>query len=208
MVPQGARATYTIRVARAAGFHKRVRLRVLRPPRGATAKWTRRTLTVATRAGQRLHSHRLVIEGTSRTGRSAAAPRRVVRRYAVVVLTVLKARRLALGGGLSTLLHPGGGSPLDVVVTNPYRFDLRVTALRVRVRARTSQPGCSGTVNYAVTQYRGRYPLTLPEGSTRLSALVPSPAAWPRVSMHNLPTDQDACKNARLTLDYDGLATR
>jgi hypothetical protein len=26
--------------------------------------------------------------------------------------------------------------------------------------------------------------------------------------MHDLPTNQDACKNARLTLDYEGLATR
>jgi hypothetical protein len=206
MVPQAARATYTIRVARAAGFRERVRLRVLRLPGGATAKWTRTALTVATSAGQRPRSHRLVIEGTSRTGPSAVARGRVVRRYAVVVLTVFKARRLALGGDHSEPLHPGGGGSLDVVLTNPYRFDLRVTALRVRVRARTSQPGCSGKANYAVTQYRGRYPLTLHEGSTRLSALVRKRAAWPRVSMHNLPANQDACKNARLTLDYEGLA--
>jgi hypothetical protein len=214
MVPQGAGATYTIRVARAAGFRERVRLRVLRLPRGATTTWTRTALTVATRADQRLRSHRLVVEGTSRpgrrlgAGRSGVARRRVVRRYAVVVLTVFKARRLALGGDLSTPLYPGGGGPLDLVLTNPYRFDLRVTALRVSVRARTSHPGCSGDANYAVTQYRGGYPLTLHEGSTRLSALVPNPAAWPRVSMHDLPTNQDACKNARLTLDYEGLATR
>jgi hypothetical protein len=127
----------------------------------------------------------------------------------VVVLTVVKARRFAIGGDLRTLLRPGGSAPLDLVLTNPYSFDLRVTSLRVRVGARTSRPGCSGDANYAVTQYSGGYPLTLPRGSTRrLDGLAPDPAAWPQVSMHALPTNQDACKDARLSLDYEGTATR
>jgi hypothetical protein len=201
IVSQGASATYKVRVARAAGFGKRVKLRVLRLPRGATATWTRTALTVATRADQRLGSSRLVVEGASRTGR------RVVRRYAVVVLTVVKRSQFSIRGDLSTLLYPGGRSPRDLVLTNPYRFDLRVTAIRVRVRARTSRPGCSGA-NYAVPQYSGRYPLTLHRGSTRLSALVRDSAAWPQISIHDLPTNQDACKRARLSLDYEGLATR
>jgi hypothetical protein len=202
IVPQGAAATYRVRVARAAGFRRRVKLRVLRLPRGANASWTRTALTVATRADQRLGSHRLVVEGTSRTGR------KVIRRYAVVVLTVFKASQFAINGDLSTSLYPGGSGRLDLVLTNPYRFHLRITSLRVRVGARTSQPACSGDANYAVAQYSGSYPLTLPRGSTRLSALVPDPTAWPQVSMHNLPTNQDACKNTRVTLDYGGLATR
>ena len=48
----------------------------------------------------------------------------------------------------------------------------------------------------------------LPPGSTRLSALVPDSSVWPQVSMHNLPINQDACKNAILALDYSGQATR
>jgi hypothetical protein len=93
-------------------------------------------------------------------------------------------------------------------LTNPHPFDIRVTALRVRVRPDTTNPHCSGDANFAVTQYSGGYPLVLHPGSTRLSARVSNSASWPQVSMHNLPTNQDACKNARLSLDYEGLATR
>jgi hypothetical protein len=207
VVPQGAAATYKLRVARAGGFRKRVKLRVLGLPRGATATLTPTALTVRTRADQRLGSARVVIEGTSRVRRRARARRAAVRRYAVVVLRVVTSHRLAVRGALS-MLHPGGSGPLDLVLTNPHGFNLQLTAFRVRADARTNHAGCSGDVNNAVTQYRGAYPLTLSPGSTRLSALVRDPAAWPRIAMHNLPTNQDACKDARLGLHYEALAIR
>lgn len=202
IVAQGSTATYRVRVARAAGFRRRVRLRVLRLPRGARARWRRGRLAIATKPGQRPGSQRLVVRGSSRVRG------RAVRRYAVVVLTVVRARQFPISGDLTTPLYPGGGAPLDLVLTNPHRFDIRVTALSVTVRAGTTNPGCSGDANFAVTQYSGGYPLVLRPGSTRLSALVSNSASWPQVSMHNLPTNQDACKNTRLFLDYEGLATR
>jgi hypothetical protein len=214
-VAQGGAATYQVLIARAAGFRGRVKLRVVGlPPRrvtlsvpaptgGASAMWGARTaLTVSTTAGQRLGSRHLVVQGTSGVRGMA------VRRYAVLVLTVVRARQFPIGGDLTTLLHPGGGAPLDLVLTNPHSFDIRVTALSVSVRAATTEAGCSGNANYAVTQYGGGYPLVLHPGSTWLSELAPNSSAWPRVSMHDLPTNQDACKNARLSLDYRGLATR
>ena len=202
IVAQGGTATYRVSISRAAGFRRRVRLRVLRLPRGARAMWRRGALTVATTAGQQLGSQRLVVQGSSRVGG------RAVHRYAVVVLTVLRARQFPISGDLTTPLYPGGDAPLDLVLTNPHPFDIRVTTLSVRVRAGTTNPHCSGDANFAVTQYSGGYPLVLHPGSTHLSALVSNPASWPQVSMRNLPTNQDACKNARLSLDYEGLATR
>jgi hypothetical protein len=202
IVSPGASATYAVRVARAAGFRSPVRLRVLGLPRQARATWTRTGLTVATTAGQTPRSHRLVVEATSRVRG------RLVRRSAVVVLTVVEAPQFLIGGDLTAPLYPGGSAPLDLVLTNPHTFDLRVTALSVHVRAGTTNPDCNGDANYAVTQFSGGYPLVLQPGSTRLSALVSNSSVWPQVSMHNLPTNQDACKNARLSLDYEGLATR
>ncbi len=86
IVPQGASATYRIRRARAANFHRRVSLRIVTLPRGLKARWTTNAVTIATKASRRPGSQRLVIQGTSWVGG------RAVRRYAVVVLSVVKAR--------------------------------------------------------------------------------------------------------------------
>jgi hypothetical protein len=201
IVPQGAAARFTLQLTRTTGFHRRVTLRVLRLPRGATANWTPTELTVTTNASQRLGSDRLVVEATSRVDG------RAVRRHAAIVLTVVGAHAPPLGGDLDTPLYPGGGAPLDLVLTNPHHVDIRVTALNVSVGASTTNPRCSGAANYGVTQYSGGYPLVLHPGSTRLSALVANSSAWPQVWMHDLPTNQDACQGAVVSLDYSGLAT-
>jgi hypothetical protein len=200
-VTQGASATYRVRVARAAGFRTRVTLRARGLPRGARARWKSGTLTVSTRPDQRLGTNRLVIEGTSRVGGKA------VRRRTVAVLTVVEARRFRIGGDLGTPMYPGSRAPLDLVLTNPNTFDIRVTSLSVSVGG-TTNAHCSGRVNYGVAQYRGRYPLVLHPGSTRLSALVSDTSGWPQISMHDLPTNQDACQGAVLSLGYSGRASR
>lgn len=156
----------------------------------------------AVSAGQRLGSNRVVISGTSRV------EARTIRRCGAVVLGVMKSQPFGIGGNLAAPLYPGAGGRLNLVLTNPHRFALRVGALTVRVRARTTGRACRGDVNYAVAQYSGRYPLVLRPGRTRLSALVGDSSRWPLVRMHDLPTNQDACKRAVLRLHFSGLATR
>jgi hypothetical protein len=199
-VPRGATATYRIRVVRA-HVGERAKVRVLRLPTGATATWRRSALTVSTEARQRLGSSRLVIQATRGTGRTA------VHRCAVAVLTVVESHPFRIGGDVPRRLYPGSSSPVDLVLTNPNSFDLKVTALHVRAGSETSNRDCRGDANYAVAQYRGRYPLLLHPGDTRLSALAPNSSVWPRVSMHDLRTNQDACQGAVLALGYSGLAT-
>jgi hypothetical protein len=117
-------------------------------------------------------------------------------------------RPFGIRGELARTLRPGAGGPLNVVLTNPHRFDVRIRSLVVGLRARTTRAGCSGTGNYAITQFRGRYPLALEPGSTALSTLRPDSATWPRVAMRDLPVNQDACRGARLSLTYRAKATR
>lgn len=117
-------------------------------------------------------------------------------------------RSFGISGELGRTLRPGAGGPLNLVLTNPHRFDVRVRSLVVGLRARTTKPGCSGAGNYAITQFHGGYPLVLAPGSTPLSTLRPDSATWPRVAMRDLPVSQDACRGARLSLTYSGRATR
>jgi len=203
VMPRGATATFGVTVVRGGALRSgRLALRVLGMPRGARAALTQRTLEVRSATGQRLGSERIVIEASSRVGAT------VIRRFAVVVVTLVRARPFIVGGDLATPLLPGRDSPLDLILTNRHRFDIRVVDLNVRVRALTTKRSCRGDVNYAATQYRGRYPLLLHPGSTQLSALVASSSLWPHVSMHDLPVNQDACRRAVVSLEYRGLATR
>jgi hypothetical protein len=201
-VAQGRTATYRIRVDRAIRFHRPVALRISALPHGARVRWTPTSVTVRTTANQQPGSYRLVLEGRSRVSG------RMVRRNAVVVLSVVRAREFRISGDLSTRLYPGVEAPLDLVLTNPNGFTLRMVALSVRIGPSTSRTSCSGDTNYAVSQYRGRYPLLLRPGSTRLSSLAGGSANWPRISMRDLPTNQDACQGAIVALTYRGTATR
>jgi hypothetical protein len=202
VVAQGGTATFAVRIARGVGFDGPVSRRMLTLPEGASATWTPASLDIATKPDQEPGSDRLVLQGTG------SIDGRLVRRNSVVVLTVVEARRFRIGGDLTTQLYPGVGAPLDLVLTNPNTFDIQVSELTVRMGASTTRPHCSATTNYAVRQYGGELPLVLGPGSTRLSALASDPSDWPRVSMRDLPTDQEECKGAVLSLHYSGLATR
>ena len=115
----------------------------------------------------------------------------------------------AISGSLPSLLSPGGGGALPLTVSNPYDFPLRVTGLTVTVLAGSSQPGCDGPANLRVAQSStagGSVSIVVPAfGSVTLPA---QGATAPVVSMLDLPTNQDACKNASFALSYRGTGTR
>jgi len=117
-------------------------------------------------------------------------------------------RPFEISGELARTLRPGAGGPLNLVLTNPHRFDVRIRSLVVGLRTRTTRAGCNGAGNYTISQLRGGYPLVLGPGSTPLSTLRPDSATWPRVAMRDLPFNQDACRGARLSLTYTARATR
>jgi hypothetical protein len=114
-----------------------------------------------------------------------------------------------MSGSLPGLLVPGSGGALPLTVTNPYDFPLRVWSLRVTVLAATSQPGCDGAANLQVTQSSaasGALSITIP---ALASVTLPAQGATaPVVTMRDLPTNQDACKNATFALSFSGTGTR
>ena len=114
-----------------------------------------------------------------------------------------------IAGNLGAPLAPGSQAPLDLTLTNPYGFSLKITNLAVSL-AGTNNPGCSGAQNFAVTQVpAARYPITLPAGQTRtLGQLGIADADKPQVSMLNQPWNQDACKNTAINFDYSGSASK
>jgi hypothetical protein len=62
--------------------------------------------------------------------------------------------------------------------------------------------------NFAVTQYSGPYPLTVPAGVTRtLGALGIPSRQQPQLRMIDMPAvNQDACKGVSVSLSYSGSA--
>ncbi len=106
------------------------------------------------------------------------------------------------GGGLA----PGVSQPLPVTVHNPNSVPITLTSLTVEVRTGSSNPGCDGPANIAVTQsdlsatntvtVPAAGQLTLPSGTVHA----------PQLLMRDLPTNQDACKNATFTFNYSGSA--
>lgn len=104
--------------------------------------------------------------------------------------------------GAPATLDPGRPSALDLTVTNPNDFPVRVTALTVSVAHRTSSRRCLGDRDFA-TAPLGRA-VDLPAGaSATLSALGVPSHLLPTVTA---PRDGAACGAARVTLRYAGTA--
>jgi hypothetical protein len=132
--------------------------------------------------------------------------------YASVQLVIsTTGNPFTISGNLTGLLAPGRSLPLDLTLANPNKKPLSVTNLTVTVQSVTrttyaiahNQP-CT-TADYAITQYGGPYPLSVPgSGSASLSGLGVVSAAWPKVAMLDTTKNQDGCKSATLTLAYSG----
>ena len=123
-----------------------------------------------------------------------------------VVKVLEGGKPFSVSGTATSALSPGVSSPLALTVTNPNSVAITVTELNVAVAAKSSKPGCEGPANLALTQSNlsAANPLVVPAGGV---ASVPSgPVSAPQVLMKDLPTNQDACKNASFTFNYSGSA--
>jgi hypothetical protein len=120
------------------------------------------------------------------------------------------------------VLHPGGSSPLDLQLTNPYNFTIRVTGITAvatdAVKSSHQSPLCSVDTDVITTGLITRTPMTAPtvdiraNDSKTLSSYLALgdtwPADWPTITMPNTNANQDDCKNTTFTLSYTGTATK
>jgi hypothetical protein len=201
-----------VTVTRTGGFAGAVSLSVSGLPSGATASWspsstvgsasTAATLTVQTSSTTPVASSTLHITG------SATLPTGTATRSTNVTLVVQagSASPFSMSGNLAQTLYPGTRAPLNLSLTNPNSVDLKVTSLTVTVGS-TNKPGCAASTNFTVDQFSGTYPLTIHPGTTSLSSLVADSTKWPQVKMLDLPSSQDACQTATVSLSYAGSAT-
>lgn len=114
----------------------------------------------------------------------------------------------SVSGDLSSSLAPGATVPLDLVISNKHSYPVRVRSMVVTIASVVNgstdpQKQCAVT-NFSVSQAVGVAPIMLkPHSRVTLASLGVTKANWPQVRMLQVSKRaQQACKNARLTLEY------
>lgn len=173
-------------------------------PNPATGDSSTLEIATASNAPNGTYTLHLMGSGPDANGKTQHA-------YASAQLVVDSTQKdFTLSGDLAGQLAPGTSLPLDLGITNPNKKALALTHLSVSIASVTRTEDAiaqnleCGTADYAVTQYSGPYPLTVPPGSTSLSGLGIESTQWPQFTMLNTPANQDGCKGATLQLVYSG----
>jgi hypothetical protein len=120
--------------------------------------------------------------------------------------TPAAAKPFTVAGDVIAPLAPGVSRELLVTIANPNSEAITVTSLNVAVAAGSSNAGCDGPSNLSVSQsdLSTTNTLSVPAGG---QVTLPSGSVHaPVVLMRDLPTNQDACKNASFTFNYSGSA--
>jgi hypothetical protein len=123
-----------------------------------------------------------------------------------VPTTTVEGKAFTVSGGTSAALAPGLTRALSLTISNPNDVAISVTALTVTVAAGSSKAGCDGPANLLVTQSNLSASNALSVPALGQVSLPSGSVEAPAVLMKDLPTNQDACKNASFTFDYSGSA--
>ncbi|MCO4238046.1 hypothetical protein [Pseudarthrobacter raffinosi] len=168
----------------------------------ASGKTATVTLTVATSATTPDGKADLTIATAAGASQAAGV---------VVQLYVQSSKKtFSISGNLGEPLTPGAKIALNLSFSNPNNKSLALSSLSVTIAGitRTRAAVAAGlpctTADYAVTNYSGAYPLTVPVGSKSLQELNQDSAQWPQIAMLDTALNQDGCKGATLQLSYSG----
>lgn len=117
-------------------------------------------------------------------------------------------------GNLGGTLTPGVAATVDLVIDNPFAFEIKIVGVTTVVAATTTKaaqdvPGCNGVENFEVTRQleATSVAIVVPARSTKtLSELGVASTRWPEVTMRALDTEQSACMGTTIQLQYAGSA--
>jgi hypothetical protein len=119
-----------------------------------------------------------------------------------------QADRFTISGRVAGPLTPTSTATVLLVVTNGSDVPLSITGLTVEVADITTSHGGEAACDpsqFAIRQFSGRYGFRVAAGTaSSLAELGFPPARWPQVTMLDLPTNQDGCKNVVIRLRVSG----
>jgi uncharacterized membrane protein len=208
-ISQDETTSYAVSITRLNSFTSNVALSVAGLPKKTSATFSPTsiagpssidsTLTIVSQHNAEIGTFTLTVTA------SGGSP--LVTRTASVSLSVSKKHDLGISGNASSTLYPGTTSDLDLTLTNANNFTIRVTALGVSVEEQTTNASCSGAQNFTTSALVGTVDVPA-NTSAKLSQLGVAEARRPKISFLDTPSNQDACKNATVTMQYSGTAVK
>jgi hypothetical protein len=207
-ISQDDSTSFNVAITRLNGFAGAVSLSVAGLPKKTTGTFSPLSIPAAgTTSTLAIVSDKNADVGTFTLTVTASGGSPLVTRTASETLTVDKKQTFLIAGDASTTLYPGTASDVDLTLTNPNSFTIRVTQLSVSVEEHTSKPGCSGTQNFTTGGLVGT--IDVPGNTTqKLSQLGVTQPHLPKITFLDNPVDQDACKSATVTMQYSGTAVK
>jgi uncharacterized membrane protein len=208
-ISQDDSTSYAVSITRLNGFTSSVSLSLTGLPKKTSGSFspvtiagpsgTSSTLAIMSEQNADIGTVTLTVTG------SGGSP--LVTRTASVTLRIDKKHDFLISGNASSTLYPGKTSDVDLTLTNPNNFVIRVTALNVSVEEQTTNAGCSGTQNFTTSALAGTVDISGNTTAT-LSQLGVAPANRPKITFVNTPSNQDACKNVTVTMQFGGTAVK
>jgi hypothetical protein len=148
-------------------------------------------------------AHRFEVEAVDAVGNTSPATG-----YSWTVAKTVEesGKPFTVTGNASGPLAPGVTRTLAVSLANPNNVAIEVTALSVSAAPGSSKAGCDGPANLQLVQSNisSAHVIAIPANGH--VALPAGAVSAPEVLMRDLPTNQDACKNASFTFTYSGSA--
>ncbi|MDX6252394.1 MAG: hypothetical protein QOF10_5754 [Kribbellaceae bacterium] len=115
---------------------------------------------------------------------------------------------LSVSGKVGTPLAPTSTVPIDLVLTNSSDVPLTITGLTVQVARITAKDGAAVDCDlrqFVIRPFSGEYGFSLAAATTSsLAGLGFQSARWPHVTLLDLPTNQDGCKNVVILFRVSG----